>query len=207
MRIPAGVVVLSVLAGGSPAAAQDAHVGLKAGVNVATLALVSEEPSDDYGRRAALAAGGFAVLPVAGRLRLQIETLFSARGAKIDDEELGATATLLLDYIDVPVLARVNGPRDGAFHVFGGPYVGMRIGARRQIAAAVPGFTSGTREDIGDEIERFELGMVAGAGIQRGRRLVVDARYAWGLTNVNSDTTTGLRFRSRVLTFLAGFRF
>jgi hypothetical protein len=113
----------------------------------------------------------------------------------------------LLNYLDFPVLARVEGPALGRVHLFGGPYVGIRVGATRQVSSSGPGFTAGSREDMGDEVERFESGLVLGGGMNIGRRWLFDARYTWGLTTVNSDTTDDQRFRSRALTTMIGFRF
>jgi len=49
--------------------------------------------------------------------------------------------------------------------------------------------------------------MVAGAGLDAGRHLVIDARYFWGLTDVNRDTSDGNHLRNRAFTILAGLRF
>ena len=202
------VLTLACLAaiGGAPAAAQEREFGVKAGANFAVLALDSDLGAD-YDRRIAPGGGAFLVLPVTRHIALQLEGLFNARGAKLYDEEFGETATLLLDYLDFPVLARIHGPRLGSVHLFGGPYVGIRVGATRQISFEVPGSTAGFRENMSDEVERFDMGLVAGGGLDIGRRWVVDARYSWGFLTVNSDTSEGLRFRSRALSTMVGFRF
>lgn len=207
MRILAAVMCLVLAGGVASAAAQERQFGAKAGPSLGVLALAADEPGEDYDRRIAVAGGGFAVLPVRRHIAIQIEALFNPKGAKLEDVDLGATATLLLDYLEFPVLARIHGPATGPLHFFGGPYVGIRVGATRQIASSGPGFTAGSRENMGDEVERMDVGLVAGAGIDRGRRLVIDGRYAWGLATVNSDTSDGLRFHHRVLTIMAGFRF
>ena len=188
------------------ASAQEREFGIKAGANFAVLAL-DEGGGIDYDRRIAAGGGAFFVLPVARHLSVQIEGLFTPRGAKLFEEELRATSTLLLDYLDFPVLARVEGPRLGSFHLFAGPYFGVRVGATRQIASSGRGFTAGSREDMGDEVERFESGIIAGGGVHIGRRWLVDARYSWGLSTVNSDTSDGLRFKSRAFSTMIGFRF
>ena len=187
------------------AAAQEREFGFKAGANFAVLAL--DEADVDYDRRIAPSGGAFLVLPVASHLAVQIEGLFNPRGAKLFDEEFGATSTLLLDYLDFPVLARVEGARLGRFHLFAGPYVGIRVDATRQISSQGPGFTAGSREDMSGEVERFEIGLVTGGGVNIARHWLIDVRYTWGFTDVNSDTSDEVHFRSRALTTMIGFRF
>jgi Outer membrane protein beta-barrel domain len=200
------LAIALVFAATVTASAQGRAFGVKAGASFAVLAL-DEDSGLDYDHRIAAGGGAFFVLPVARHVSVQLEGLFSPRGAKLFDDELGATSTLLLDYLDFPVLARVEGPRLGSVHLFAGPYFGIRVGATRQIASSGPGFTAGTREDMGDEVERFETGLVAGGGVNIGRRWLVDARYSWGFSTVNSDTSDGVRFRSRALSTMIGFRF
>jgi hypothetical protein len=200
------LAIALVFAATVTASAQERAFGVKAGASFAVFAL-DDDSGLDYDHRIAAAGGAFFVLPVARHVSVQLEGLFSPRGAKLFDEELGATSTLLLDYLDFPVLARVDGPRLGSLHLFAGPYFGIRVGATRQIASSGPGFTAGTREDMGDEVERFETGLVVGGGVNIGRRWLVDARYSWGFSTVNSDTSDGVRFRSRALSTAIGFRF
>ena len=59
---------------------------------------------------------------------------------------------------------------------------------------------------MSDEIERFELGFVIGAGVNIGRRFVIDGRYLRGLTSVDTDTTDG-KIKNRGFSIMAGGRF
>jgi hypothetical protein len=202
-------IVGLMLAGSvTTAAAQERQVGAKAGPS---LGVVAFDPAtgSTYGRRVGAAGGLFAVLPLGERLALQLEGIFTPRGAKLGDPESGATSTVMLDYVDVPLLLRVNGPAfgGGRLHVVGGPYLGIRIRARRQLSYTASGFSYGTIDDMHDEVERFDGGLSAGAGVDLGRRFVVEGRYAWALTPLNTDRTDGVRIRNRVFTLLAGLRF
>jgi hypothetical protein len=60
---------------------------------------------------------------------------------------------------------------------------------------------------MSSEVERFEAGVLAGAGISLGRYVVIDGRYIRGLTALNTDTSDGLRVRSRGISVMAGVRF
>ena len=204
--LAAGLLLILTLPAAS-AIAQEREFGAKLGPNFSVLALDADFEGEDYDRRIAIAVGGFLVLPVARHISVQIETLFNPKGAKLHDEEFGATSTLLLNYLEFPVLARVSGPGPRSLHAFAGPYFAIRVGATRQISTSGPGFTAGERTDMGDEVERFDTGLVAGGGFHLGQYMVIDARYSWGFRDVNTDTTDGIHFRHRVLTVLAGMRF
>lgn len=203
-------VVMMILAGDtSTALAQDRQVGLKAGVNVASVVFEGDS-SDSYNeRRLGFLAGGFTVLPVSGTMAIQIEALFSQKGAKFSVEEANIEATLELDYLDIPVMLRFQGPASGStrLHVFGGPSMGYRMGARSKVSDTTFDFAEGSIDNIEDEVERFDFGIVAGAGVDIGRRIVVDARYSWGLRAINKDTSEGGEIKNRLFSIMAGVRF
>ena len=49
--------------------------------------------------------------------------------------------------------------------------------------------------------------MEAGGGVDVSRHFVVDARYSWGLSDVNKDASTAPSTRNRVFAVLVGFRY
>ncbi|MDQ3419888.1 MAG: PorT family protein [Acidobacteriota bacterium] len=209
MRSIACAVLVTLAGGESLAAAQERQIGLKAGVNVASV-VFDGDPSGGYNeRRVGFLAGGFAVLPVSGPVAVQIEALFSQKGAKISVEDESLEATLELDYLDVPVMLRVQGPVLGnnRLHFFGGPSVAFRTGSRSKLSDQSFEFAQGSIDNIEDSIEPFDLGIVAGAGLDIGRRVVVDARYSWGLSTINKDTSAGIEMKNRLFSIMAGVRF
>ena len=84
-----------------------------------------------------------------------------------------------------------------------GPSVGIRV--RAKATAALEG-ESGSG-NVGKDLARHDLGVVAGAGVDTGR-FIVEVRYTWGLSNINrnpsEDDTT---IKTRVLAAMAGVRF
>lgn len=185
--------------------AQGFEFGVKLGPSLAVVAADGDE-GQGYDRRIALAGGVFMVLPVTDSFNVQVEALYTPKGANFADGNAPGTSALLLDYLDIPVLARVDVPRSPALHVFAGPYVGFRRRAKLEYAQDVGAFRAGSREDIRRVVKGSEAGLVAGGGLDIGRHAAIDARYCWGLTNVNSDPG-GPRIRNRVLLLLAGVRF
>lgn len=193
----------------SPAAAQSVDFGAKVGPGFTTI-VVEEEQEDElpFERRIAAAGGGFVVLPLGARFLVQVEALTTPRGARLEPEEdNGIVQTLMLRYLEFPVLLRVNGPRlGGDWYFFGGGYTAIRLSAKEQLSSFT-GFTSaGTLEDVSDSIQRVENGITGGAGVELGKYLLVEGRYVRGLTNVN-NVEGAPKFTSRALTFMIGVRF
>jgi hypothetical protein len=209
MRVALMGLVLLLSCGIGGAHAQQRQFGGKVGPTIATLLDEVSDENEGYDHRLSLGGGGFVVLPLGGRTAVQIEALFTPKGGTLPQETDDVTATLILDYIEVPLLGRITANRSTSvsFHVFGGPSAGVRINAKQQVAYTGGVIRSGFSDDISSEIARFELGLVAGGGVDVGRYGVIDARYFWGLTDVNRNASEGNRIRNRGLTILAGLRF
>ena len=123
-----------------------------------------------------------------------------------DLEKLQKSRKIKLDYVDVPVLARFSSPVSGgtSFHVFAGPSFSFRVSAKAESSFE----DEEESEDIDDDVERFDLGLVAGAGLEFGHFLI-DGRYTWGLSNINKnkDETDDVKIKNRVFAVMAGIRF
>jgi hypothetical protein len=193
-----------LVGGASAAAAQEpaAAIGVKGGVNFANLQFEGDGVDVNFDRRTGFVGGLFVIWPATSRVALQTEALYSQQGAEIEEE--GASGTIELDYVTVPVLLRVSSAPSApaSFHVFGGPSLGFRVRARS--SGSFEGETSS--EDISDDVERFDLGMTAGAGVDLGR-LTIDGRYTWGLSNLNKDESDELEIKNRVFSVMVGVRF
>ena len=209
LMVTAGVVAAVVVAGTPTAVAQERQMGLKAGLNVSATEFEGATDGTYNERKIGWLGGGFLVFPFQGPVALQLEALFSQKGSKLSLDEEDVEASLELDYLDFPVLLRVDGPAAGAarLHLFAGPSIAYRMGARSKVSYTAFDFAEGSVDNIEDDIERFDLGVVVGAGADIGRRMVVDARYSWGLTNVNKDSSEGIQIKNRVLSIMAGVRF
>jgi hypothetical protein len=208
MRVALSGLALVLSCGIATAHAQQRQFGGKIGPTIATIVYDSADQDAGYGRRVSLGGGGFVVLPLGGRTAVQIEALFTPKGGKLS-QQADVTSTLILDYFEVPLLGRITVVRSPSLslHVFGGGSTGFRINAKQQLASSESVITSGVSEDISSEIARFEGGLIAGGGVDVGSHGVIDARYFWGLTNVNRDGTEGNGVRNRGLTILVGLRF
>ena len=195
------VVSLLVLFAGE-ASAQVTGAGVRAGVNVSTMNNAGgrgEAPVDPQARGV---VAGYLTWRLWPWLELQPEAAYSLKGAKT--EESGIVAKALLDYVEVPILARIT--RGGAggrrFYGTGGGAVAVLLRARTRAA-----FGGSTEEiDIGEDVETLDWGVVVGGGVELGA-IVMDFRYTHGLRDIDADRSDEVKVRNRVVSFTAGLRF
>jgi hypothetical protein len=180
--------------------------GLKAGLNISDI----NGPDTDSDTRTGL-TGGLAVYLNLPALPIGIESglYYSQKGSSYSEsDEFGDfDETLKLDYIEVPVLARLNFPTPGPIgpHLVAGPYIGFNINA--QAEGTEDGVTYD--EDISDFINSTDIGLMFGAGLDFNigvTSLNAQARYSIGLNNVY-DFDTDDTYRNSVFSIVVGINF
>lgn len=191
MRIPLLTLILAI-AIVAPATAQMSY-GVKAGVNYADVSFDGDVPSSG---RVGLLAGGFVTIPLFGWLAVQPEVIYTVKGTTVDVADI--KSDLIVDYVEVPLLARISIRRK--IYVAVGPSMAFRVRARSRTA-----FGGSTEEiDLKEDVESFDLGVVGAAGIDLGR-WVFDGRYTHGSSDI--DARDDAKVRNRVLSVSAGIRF
>ena len=184
------------------ASAQGRTLGVKGGVNLATQRNTGEGDGADLQSRIGIVAGVFATLPLFSPLELQPEVLFSSKGARVDFE--GVETSFVVDYLEVPVLARLSRRGGGRMHYYvaGGPSVGFLLRAVTRTK-----FATATEEvDIKDKVNRFDFGVAMGGGVEIGS-LVVDGRYTLGLQDIDKDKSDAIKTTNRAVSLTVGFKF
>jgi hypothetical protein len=185
-----------------PALAQGLGLGVKGGVNIATQRFQGDDGSPGVDPRIGAVAGVFATLRLLPWLDLQGEGLYAMKGTRLDLESV--QSSVWLDYLEVPILAKVSRRGGGArrYFVAAGPSVGVRLRGRTRTK-----FGDSTEEiDIGDELERLDFGVAAGGGVDLGS-IVLDGRYTLGLTDTDKDKTDTVTVTNRTISFTVGFKF
>ena len=201
MRI-CSLVLCAVLCTASSAMAQQAVFGVKAGINLANINFDPEPEEDVLEARTGFVGGLFVVVPMTDLIAFQGEALYSQKGTTFEAD--GDEGKIELDYLEVPLLLRVGNAPSGqtSFHGFAGASLGLKL--RSTFTATFDGETED--EDIDDDVETFDFGLVAGAGVDFGR-FTLDGRYTWGLTNVSSVDADEVKMKNRVFSIMAGVRF
>ena len=181
------------------AQAQPVSGGVRVGLNVANLSFSSETEVTDSKTLTGLVAGAFATVSLNDVVAFQPEVLFSQQGTKLTDGS--QSATINLDYIQVPLLGRFRLTKGSPVAVLVGPTLGFRTRAKIDTPGAPDEFS----DAFEDQIKQFDAGLVTGIGAEVGR-LVIDGRYTWGLMNIAKDSDPGTA-KNRVFSATVGLRF
>lgn len=170
------VLALTAFAAVTPTAAraQGGHVGAIVGATFSSLRGV-----DGLDTRTGL-IGGISNVNSGGVLTLQSELLFVSKGAKGTNN---TAEGLQLDYVEVPVMLRLQPMTEGTIHphVYAGPYLGFKLDCK------VKG-TSGSCDDLpGVSTKTVDVGGTLGGGVDVDLGPLVltgGARYAFGVSTV-----------------------
>ena len=203
----AGLFLFSVTPGASQAQGL-VNFGIKGGVNIAN---ISFDDFDDNDSRTGFTIGavldvGFPMVPVG----LETGLYYSQKGTTFNMSEtiegmtLTADATMKLDYLQIPVLAKINFGPPGPFspHFVAGPYAGFILNAETEMSFMGETVT----EDISDDVESMDFGLIFGLGADFNlmvSKINVQARYSLGL----ADVFDGESSKNRVISLVAGFSF
>lgn len=193
------------------ASAQPAEYGVKGALAFATLPQIQQSlgvSGSNYEpqTRVGLVLGGFGTWRANDWFAVQPELLFVQKGVTLEGPSANPmTFVSKMDYLEVPVLARVSPPTSGQArpYLFAGPTFGVKVRGR------VERSTGGVREKADAEalLRDGDLGIAVGAGMQVGRFLA-ETRVTQGLTPVNKDVPDFRRdVRNRTVALLAGVTF
>lgn len=171
--------------------AQEVRLGIKGGLNVASLG------GDSYGfgslsSRTAFHIGGFAEIPLMGDFALQPEILYSSEGSDWGGL-FGSSGSLKLDYVRVPVLGKYNMPFVEGLSAELGPVFGVLVNAK-----------SGSN-DVKDAYKSFDAQIGIGATYRFNFGLEAGLRYNKGILNVHDED--GYKSQSNVFQIFAGYSF
>ncbi len=179
-----------------------AQIGIKAGVNLASIAQNETEGSyTDYAKKSIVGfQGGLTFdLGLSDIFTIQPEVLYIQKGGKSTyklDDNNKVENRYYFNYVEVPVLAKLKFYGDGGgsgFYFVGGPYVGLALGGKVKNTTTLVGVTTTGEDDFtfdnstsNQRAKRLDYGVSFGGGIKINR-LILDLRYNLGLNNINDN--------------------
>ena len=193
---------------GSGVALGQTSYGFRIGANVSTLsgegfALGSPSPATG------LVAGSFTRYALRSGMGIQLEVLYSTKGARFEDSELiGRDVDVQVVYLETPVLFTYAPPLSTNLRplLTVGPALGFELSER--IVQASDGLSQSERSE---SLASPDLGVAFGGEVQfelSGLDGSLGARYTLGLRNLaENETNAALRASNRSLSFTVGFLF
>ncbi len=152
--------------------------GVKGGVNFAT---ITGDDIDSPDSRTSFHVGALAEFPISDMFSIQPEVMYSGKGFDFEFEGTdGDNAELQLDYIDVPVLAKIYVTEGLSFEV--GPQFSFLV---NEEADFNPNSDDG--DIVLDEAESFDFGVAGGVTFLTNIGLFASGRYTMGLVDVYQD--------------------
>lgn len=178
LRLPLSIIFI-LLFSLTQLHAQERSFGIKGGAAAYQITSEFGDASSTSDRKIGFEAGIFGDFPISRIFSIQPEAVFVQKGGEESDDVFG-TSSLTLNYVDVPLLLKINAPLDGAVkpYIFGGPYAGYLIEATAD--------GDGGSEDISEFLEDINYGLKVGLGVKFGS-VVIDARYDMGMANLYTE--------------------
>jgi hypothetical protein len=171
------ILSLGLLAGVSVAA--QAQTGVRFGVKAgASLTSFTGKDADGTANKFGFNGGVVANFGINDMFSVQPEVLYSMKGAKED----GGDGRINLNYIDVPILAKIATGETGLFFELG-PQVGFLASANAK--------SGGASQDAKDSFKSVDFGYAAGVGFQVSSSAMVGLRYNGGFTNAPKEISLG----------------
>ena len=184
-----------------------AGVGIKGGYSLAKFSLTPAEAEVDWKYLPSWVAGVYFDFKL-GFVSVQPEILYTRMGAKISDEVEDFRLEYRMDYVQVPVLLKLNIVPAGPIRPFlyGGGYGAYLVKAEgfMQMGGEID------TADLIDDFQRYDYGVVGGGGLAfklPGISLSVEGRYNMGLANIIKDPLEGESLKNRSIMVLVGVGF
>ncbi|MBF0694430.1 MAG: PorT family protein [Flavobacterium sp.] len=170
--------------------------GVKGGVNFAS---VTGDDFDSPDSRTSFHVGVLAEFPLDPMFSIQAEVLYSGQGFEYDIPAFVGEdqhVEYQLDYINIPVLAKIYATRGLSFEV--GPQFSFKV---NEEIDTNPNGDDG--DNVINEAESFDFGIAGGVSFTTEMGLFATGRYTYGLTDIVKDVNA----RNSVFQIGIGYKF
>ena len=174
------------------AAFSQVSFGVKGGLNLAN---VSKSEGD---MKLGLHAGAFGEYQLNDFFGVAGELLYSNQGTQ--DEEEGVKVKMNMDYLNIPVLAKLYIAEGLSLDV--GPQFGFLISAKGK--GDVDGVSASV--DMKDEFNSTDVSAALGLTYNIGK-FMIQGRYNLGLTDTQKNNEGSDKYKNNVIQFGVGYRF
>lgn len=153
------------------------------------------EESDEWGSKSGICLGGLAAYNINSFFAVQGELLYSQKGARQEDSGTGETTTLKIDYLEIPVLAKLSTVGGGTFCCVPLPggrrtslYLGPTLGFK--LSSSIETESEGQSAEEDADVKSFDIGLAIGVSTGYGSEklfVFADFRFTMGLMSAYSE--------------------
>jgi hypothetical protein len=158
-------------------------LGVKGGLNFASLSSVSTAASTTYNNRTGYHFGAYALIKIT-KIGIQPELLFSRQGQNFTLGSQDYSSSF--DYIAIPVMIKFYVA--GGLNLQAGPQFGFLSSAKGDLINIASKNVSATDQDLSTFVKSSDVSLAVGAGWDLPFGLNITARYNIGLSDVNKYT-------------------
>ena len=169
-------------------------LGLKGGINLASLDNVTSSLQTTYGNRTGYHYGVYAKIKIL-KFAIQPEVVFSRQGQNFSVPNSIQNLSSSFDYINIPVIVKLYVA--GGLNLQAGPQFGFLSSATGDLVNTVNGViptnpTITTASDLSNFVNSSDISLALGAGWDLPFGLNVSARYNLGLSDINEKSGSAL---------------
>ncbi len=175
--------------------------GVKGGVNFSSFSGDGFGAFDDPNGRTSFHLGLLAEIPVSERFSVQPEVLYSSQGYDILNRNDANDIEYQLDYINIPVLAKIYLIEGLSFEV--GPQVGFLV--KNEVDFDPSAINEGDIPLDDDQFNSVDFGLSGGASYKFINGFFINARYNAGLSDIYEDSASDAK--NSVFQLGVGFMF
>jgi len=161
-------------------------VGIKGGIILSTID--GDDAIDQYAKKFGLLFGVTGAVYVHPMLSIRGELNYESKGGKFANHDM----QMNLNYVSLPLYLKFNFTNDPEIYIYGGAYGSYLLTAKTTGTYEKFEVSESINEDIIDYLNHFDVGIVAGIGVQgrfnRWMDIFLDARYTRGLINLDNNT-------------------
>ena len=164
--------------------------GIKGGVLLSTVN--GDNAIDQFAKKLGTQIGLTGAYYFHPRLSIRAELNYELKGGKFTNHEMNMN----LHYATIPLYLKFNFTQDPEFYIYGGGYGSYLITANTkgtyEVIIGEDFITENINENITANLNHFDVGIIAGAGVQgrfnRWTDIFLDIRYSQGFINLNNNT-------------------
>jgi hypothetical protein len=154
--------------------------------------------SPDFDEKWGWVGGLFLKCEVTDRLAIELDVLYSQKGAKSSDPEI----IVNIDYIEVPVLLNVR--VKGGLSLCLGPYVALRVTPDDDVLDIVGRIAE--LEELSWELKKGDWGISFGGSFQTGK-FIIEPRCSLGMMRIFNDVTDETDAKNFAVNLMLGYEF